>query len=96
MYFSGDREIFEYDAAGIQGYLAKRQELPFLESLLSFQELDLDELTPILRHICDRWDRFFETGDRQCSTDSMAELGALAAELLPIDELRRLPDQLVL
>jgi len=125
MYFSGDREIFEYDAAGIQGYPAERRDLPFLESLLSFQELDLDELTPTFRRICDHWDRFFETGDRQCSTDSMAELGALAdrhiyfqllyrrwynsfstlyqksnmdraAELLPIDELRRLPDQLVL
>lgn len=125
MYFSGDREIFEYDAAGIQGCPAERRELPFLESLLSFQELDLDELIPVLRRICDYWDRFFETGDRQDATDAMAELGSFAnrhiyfqllyqswydffsmlyqknsmeraAELLPIDELRRLPEQLVL
>lgn len=125
MYFSGDQEIFEYDATGIQGYPAERQELPFLESLLSFQELDLDELTPMLRHICDRWGLFFETGNRQNSTDAMAELAALAdrhiyfqllyrswydsfstlyqensmdraAELLPIDELRCLPERLVL
>ncbi len=125
MYFSGDREIFEYDAAGIQGCPAERRELPFLESLLSFQELDIDELIPTLQRICDHWDRFFETGNRQDSTDAMAELGASAdrhiyfqllyrswydsfstlyqknsmdraTELLPIDELRRLPEQLVL
>ena len=40
MYFSEGKEIFQYDAAGTQGVPSVQKELPFLESLLSFQELD--------------------------------------------------------
>ena len=47
MYFSEGKEIFQYDAAGTQGVPSVQKELPFLESLLSFQELDCSELTPM-------------------------------------------------
>ena len=40
MYFSGEREFFENDAFGMQGLPSKQLELPFLESLLTFLELD--------------------------------------------------------
>lgn len=51
MYFSEGKEIFQYDAAGTQGVPSVQKELPFLESLLSFQELDCSELTPMLQYI---------------------------------------------
>ena len=40
MYFSGEKEFFENDAFGMQGVPSKQLELPFLESLLTFLELD--------------------------------------------------------
>ena len=43
MYFSGSREILQYDSLGSQGLPSVHEEFPFLESLLSFQELDLTE-----------------------------------------------------
>ena len=46
MYFSGEREFFENDAFGMQGVPSKQLELPFLESLLTFLELDEKEITP--------------------------------------------------
>ena len=48
MYFSGEREFFENDAFGMQGLPSKQLELPFLESLLTFLELDEKEITPML------------------------------------------------
>ena len=44
MYFSGEREFFENDAFGMQGVPSKQLELPFLESLLTFLELDEKEI----------------------------------------------------
>ena len=40
MYFSGEKEYFENDAFGMQGVPSRQLELPFLESLLTFLELD--------------------------------------------------------
>ena len=51
MYFSGEREFFENDAFGMQGLPSKQLELPFLESLLTFLELDEKEITPMLERI---------------------------------------------
>ena len=64
MYFSGDREIFQYDSMGTQGALSVQQELPFLESLLSFQELDIAEQTPLLKDVADCWSRYLPTMTR--------------------------------
>ena len=40
MHFSGKKEYFENDAFGMQGVQSRQLELPFLESLLTFLELD--------------------------------------------------------
>ena len=79
MYFSGDKEIFEYDASGIQGPPAARQELPFLESLLSFQELECAAVIPILESVCNNWERRITKEDRQAGTDAMVTLSELAS-----------------
>lgn len=77
MYFSEKKECFQYDPAGIQGAPATCQELPFLESLLSFLELDCGEITPFLQRIAENWNRLITEDDRQAGTDAMVELGQL-------------------
>ena len=79
MYFSGDKEIFEYDPLGMQGYPAERREFPFLESLLSFQELDCTEVTPMLQSITNNWSRFVSEDDRGALESAMKKLGELAS-----------------
>ena len=49
MYFSGEKEFFENDAFGMQGLPSKQLELPFLESLLTFLELDEKEIDSWIR-----------------------------------------------
>ena len=78
MYFSGEREFFENDAFGMQGVPSKQLELPFLESLLTFLELDEKEITPMLERISVNWERFVESRDREAYTAAMVELGVLA------------------
>lgn len=63
MYFSGEKEFFENDAFGMQGVPSKQLELPFLESLLTFLELDEKEITPMLERISVNWERFVESRD---------------------------------
>ena len=78
MYFSGEKEFFENDAFGMQGVPSKQLELPFLESLLTFLELDEKEITPMLERISVNWERFVESRDREAYTAAMVELGVLA------------------
>ena len=77
MYFSEKRELFQCDASGIQGVPSVDREFPFLESLLTFLEMDCGELTPILQRIADRWSRLIAEFDRDAGTEAMAELGQL-------------------
>ena len=63
MYFSGEKEFFENDAFGMQGLPSKQLELPFLESLLTFLELDEKEITPMLERISVNWEHFVESSD---------------------------------
>ena len=79
MYFSEGKEFFQYDAAGTQGVPSVQKELPFLESLLSFQELDCSELTPMLQYITDNWSKLVAEGDMEARTNAMMKLGALAS-----------------
>ena len=44
---------------------SKQLELPFLESLLTFLELDEKEITPMLERISVNWERFVESRDRR-------------------------------
>ena len=56
MYFSGEKEFFENDALNA-GLPSKQLELPVLESLLTFLELD-EEITPIkLERTSVNWER---------------------------------------
>jgi len=80
MYFSEKREFFQYDAAGTQGLPSVSRELPFLESLLSFLEMDCEELAPMLRQITENWGRLISEDNRQAGTNAMAELGQLKQE----------------
>ena len=77
MYFSEKREFFQCDASGIQGAPSVYRELPFLESLLTFLEMDCGELTPALHRIENCWSRLITEDDRQAGTDAMVELGQL-------------------
>lgn len=77
MYFSEKRELFQCDASGIQGVPSVDREFPFLESLLTFLEMDCGELTPILQRIADRWSQLITEFDRDAGTEAMVELGQL-------------------
>ena len=79
MYFSEGREIFQYDSLGTQGVPDVQKEFPFLESLLSFQELDCAEVTPILQSITDNWSRFIAEDDKEALASAMKKLGGLAS-----------------
>ena len=77
MYFSEKREFFQYDASGTQGVPSVFREFPFLESLLTFLEMDCGELTPALQRIADGWSHLIAEDDREAGTDAMVELGQL-------------------
>ena len=79
MYFSEKKEIFQYDAAGIQGVPSVSRELPFLESLLTFLEMDCGELIPMLQRISLNWSRLIDEDDRQAGTNAMIDLGDLGS-----------------
>ena len=79
MYFSEKREFIQYDAAGTQGLPSVSCELPFLESLLSFLEMDCEELAPTLRRIAEDWNHLITEDDRQAGTNAMMELGSLGS-----------------
>ena len=53
MYFPGRHEVIESDAFGTQGAPSQRKVFPFLESLLSFTELDIGKVAVALRCISD-------------------------------------------
>ena len=74
MYFPGRHEVIESDAFGTQGAPSRRKTFPFLESLLSFTELDMEKVSIVLRCISDD----LESLDRERVTTAMAKLGALA------------------
>ena len=74
MYFPGRHEVIESDAFGTQGAPSQRKFFPFLESLLSFTELDIGKVAVALRCISDD----LESLDRERMTNAMVRLGALA------------------
>lgn len=74
MYFPGRHEVIESDAFGTQGVPSQRKAFPFLESLLSFTELDTGKVAVALRCISDD----LESLDRERMTNAMVRLGALA------------------
>ena len=77
MYFSGDKEFFEYDSFGMQGYPVEPKVFPFLESLLSFQELDCEAFVPALERVYHNWEKSINEDDREAGTAALVELGEL-------------------
>ena len=77
MYFSGDKEFFEYDSFGMQGYPVEPKVFPFLESLLSFQELDCEAFVPALERVYHNWEKSINEDDREAGTSALVELGEL-------------------
>ena len=53
IYFPGRHEVIESDSFGTQGAPSQRKVFPFLESLLSFTELDTGKVAVALRCISD-------------------------------------------
>ena len=80
MYFADGQEHFEYDPWGSQGSAATQKSYPYLESLLSFLELDCAQIEHQLHEILMRWECFFSTGEATCADDAMQKLGELAAQ----------------
>ena len=74
IYFPGRHEVIESDAFGTQGAPSQRKVFPFLESLLSFTELDTGKVAVALRCIS----ADLESLDRERVTSAMVRLGALA------------------
>ena len=79
MYLVGDSEIFESDPWGFQGVAAKQKELPFLESLLSFLELDCAGVVALLQQTAELFERYFSSGDMAYADEAMCLLGDLTA-----------------
>ena len=71
IYFPGRHEVIESDAFGTQGAPSQRKVFPFLESLLSFTELDIGKVAVALRCISDD----LESLDRERVTNAMVRLG---------------------
>ena len=71
MYFSEKKEVFQFDGYGVQGVPSTCRELPFLESLLSFLEMDCGEMTPALHGVAENWERLLREDDREAGTAAM-------------------------
>ena len=79
MYFSEKKEVFQFDVHGVQGVPSTCRELPFLESLLSFLEMDCGELEPLLRRTYENWALLIERDDREAGVRTMQALGDLGS-----------------
>ena len=79
MYFQDDGEFFEYDPLGMQGAAGTEKALPYLESLLSFLELDPEDWEPLIQQAAADLERFLSTGDSAYTDHMMQVLGELSA-----------------
>lgn len=79
MFFQDDGEFFEYDPFGMQGAAGTEKALPFLESLLSFLELDPTDWKPLVQQASSYLGQFTSTGDAAYIDHMMQTLGELGA-----------------
>ena len=79
-YFEDDGEFFEYDAFGGQGSMAAQRAFPYLESLLSFLEMDHEEWEPLMHQVSKNLDQFFTTNDLAYTDQVMQLLGELGGK----------------
>lgn len=77
IYFLEDGEFFEYDTFGEQGSTATRIALPYLESLLSFLEMDRTEWEILIQQACGDLEQFLTTKDAAYTDHMMQLLGEL-------------------
>lgn len=77
MFFQDDGEFFEYDPLGMQGTAGTEKALPYLESLLSFLELDATDWEPLVQQAALDLDQSFSTGDAAHTDHMMQTLGEL-------------------
>ena len=75
MFFLEDGEFFEHDAFGGQGSTATQIALPYLESLLSFLEMDYTEWDPLIQQACEDLEQFLATKDAAYTDRMMQTLG---------------------
>ena len=78
MYFLEDGEFFEHDAFGGQGSTVAQIALPYLESLLSFLEMDRVEWETLIQQACGDLERFLTTKDIAYTDQIMQVLGELS------------------
>lgn len=78
MFFLEDGEFFEHDAFGGQGSTATQIALPYLESLLSFLEMDRTEWEPLIQQACEDLEQFLTTKDAAYTDRMMQTLGELS------------------
>ena len=77
MYFLEDGEFFEYDTFGGQGSAATQIALPYLESLLSFLEMNCTEWELLIQQAYENLDQFLATQDAAYTDQMMRVLGEL-------------------
>ena len=77
-HFLGDGEFFEYDTFGGQGSNATQIALPYLESLLSFLEMDCAEWESLIQKACGGLEQFLATKDAAYTDQMMRVLGELS------------------
>lgn len=75
MFFLEDGEFFEHDAFGGQGSTATQIALPYLESLLSFLEMDCTEWDPLIQQACEDLEQFLAIKDAAYTDWMMQTLG---------------------
>lgn len=79
MFFQDDGEFFEYDPFGMQGAAGMEKALPFLESLLSFLELDSADWEPFIQQAASDLEQSFSTREPAHADRMMQTLGELTA-----------------
>lgn len=79
MFFKDDGEFFEYDPLGMQGVAGTEKALPYLESLLSFLNLDPEDWESLIWQAAVDSQQFLSTGDPAHTDHMMKTLGELSA-----------------
>lgn len=79
MYFGDGQEHFVYDPWSCSGAAGTENSYPYLESLLSFLELDCTKVQSMIQEILACWDHFFSAGDTVYADNAMGKMGELAA-----------------